>query len=305
MVANRYYLSQQALQMYGFTNQPFQYTNTTKEIYFDPIIQSVVEKWVQQISAQEAFYLLTGAKGSGKSSFGKLIALHGSSKSELHTVFLTCSPVNTPIDFLSLLVEQSQFQSKDNVKQLTNKAAKETYQQLKNGILPIYILDNAHSLQTKVLVEIVKFCSSFTELGLTCPRLIMCGNVEDIKHKLEGHPAPLVVQNKFTVLSCPALDYSQMHSYLQFKFANAGIMNSTKLISMLPAERLMECRGNFQKLNEIVVGLLEDNLLTELPIANNEIKKQPKLTYLQQNKVSVISLVVLVIIGLLIQILLN
>ena len=293
MNRNHHYLSSQALTEYGFQSQPFQYTNSLTEIYADGRIKIKCNEWLDVIEKKDYLFFIDGPSGCGKSSFGKLLTSYDASRGNIRSYFLTCSPVKTTINFLSILLKPGTFNSNDSLKTLSSKAATEIYSVLKNKELPLIVLDNCHTLQTKMLLELLKFCHNFYGHFPKAPRIVLIGPFEEIKKKIEGSDSFLVEKEKFHLFTCPPLERSQIRSYLTFKFKEGGVKEPAALARQLPVSNLAEHRGNYKKLNELVVELLEDAMQERIEREFEVARKRKKMKITAASAVVLVSVIII------------
>jgi type II secretory pathway predicted ATPase ExeA len=219
-------LSAVTLAKLGLEWQPFATPENAEALYRNTALDMLYTSVTQQYTNTEQIQIIKGEAGLGKSS----LCLRLRQKVPHHTtvIFVTATGKTGILEILKNIIPADDAAPALELPALAKAAALALYRHLCDGVQPVLLIDDAHRLTPKTLINLLRFQGAVARQNLGTFKLILVGE-RKIDTRLESVPADVVArENLFASLLRP-LNRNEIRDYLEFKFKQKPPLNDKQL----------------------------------------------------------------------------
>lgn len=206
-------------EFYGLKQRPFSKTPDPKYLFMSRSHEEALARLHYAVEERE-LVLLTGEIGSGKTTLTRALT---ESLGEKYRVILIINPQLTPVQFLRTVAKRFDINVPSNYKDsLLDAIYEKVYQDYKNGIAPVIIIDEAQLIPHKNTFEEIRLLTNFQLDHINLLSLILVGQT-DLKKRL-NHKTYLPLRQRIGLLyHLGPLRESEIRGYIEHRLRVSGL----------------------------------------------------------------------------------
>jgi type II secretory pathway predicted ATPase ExeA len=219
-------LSPTLMSKLGLEQQPFAPPEHAEALYRNTALDMLHTSITQQLTNTTQIQIIKGEAGLGKSCF--CLRLREQVPKNTAIIFVTATAKTGILEILKNIIPANAAAPALELPALAKAGALSLYRHLCDDVQPVLLIDDAHRLTPKTLINLLRFQSAVARQNLGTFKLILIGE-RKIDTRLEAVDADVVArENLFASLLRP-LNRNEIRDYLAFRFKQVPPLTEKQL----------------------------------------------------------------------------